>query len=90
MRKDEFSRAERRWSERRDIFTERRRRRRFPWRATLLVLALGAAALALSRSDLDGLLAGLSSLWPDASEPQPKSDPNRLPLLPLPPHPSGR
>lgn len=89
MPRDELSRAERRWSKRRDIFGERRRRR-FPWRWTFLVLALAAAGLLLSRSDLDGLLAGLGSLWPESTKTEPKSDPNSLPLLPLPPRPSNR
>jgi hypothetical protein len=84
MRKDDFVRSERRWSQRRGLFSDQPRRR-FPWRMLLLVLILVGIGFALSRSDLNALLANLQSLWPAHTEQAPKSDPNRLPLLPLPP-----
>lgn len=84
MRKDEFSRAEQRWS-RRDIFGERRRRR-IPWGVVMMVLVAIALALIVSSAGMDSFLGSLESWLPTSSEsPQIPEDPNSLPLLPLPP-----
>ncbi|MFZ0790389.1 MAG: hypothetical protein WAM94_12305 [Chromatiaceae bacterium] len=91
MRKDQFRRVENRWG-RRDLFSHRRPRRRVPWSVILVVLALAAGAYALTRADLGSLLTSLQSLLPgstDAQSEAPRSDPDSLPLLPLPPAPPG-
>lgn len=88
MRKDEFRQVEQRWA-RRDLFGQRRRRR-VPWAWILMVVALVAAGVALTRTDLGALLSSFQSLLPESSDSEgkgPKADPNSLPLLPLPPAP---
>lgn len=89
MRKDEFRRVESRWGQR-DLFNHQRRRRRVPWTAILIVIALLAGTFALTRTDLGSLMTSLQSLLPGSSDGQtgePGTDPDSLPLLPLPPPP---
>lgn len=65
-RKDEFGRAESQWA-RRQIFTERRRRR-VPWKSLLLIAAVGALGFALSDTDNRNRLR---SLWSETTAPAP-------------------
>jgi hypothetical protein len=88
MRKDPFSTPRRRRGNSRDLlFGQPPRRRRFPWGWVLVVLLVGAGALVVSQTGVDGALASLQSLLLASDEsgaPPPDHDAPVVPL-PLPP-----